>query len=57
MLYWAAVFFVVAVIAAFLGFGSVAGAAASVAQFLFFVFLAMFVVALFTGWRRRGPRL
>jgi uncharacterized membrane protein YtjA (UPF0391 family) len=39
MLYWALTFFVVALIAAILGFGGVAIAAASIAKILFFVFL------------------
>src|SRR5207253_3551414 len=39
MLYWALVFFIIAIIAAFFGFGGVATTAASIAQILFFVFL------------------
>lgn len=36
MLYWAAVFFIIAIVAGVLGFGGIAGAASSVAQILFF---------------------
>jgi uncharacterized membrane protein YtjA (UPF0391 family) len=52
MLYWAAVFFIVALVAAFLGFGSIAGTAAGIAKLLFVVFLVLFVVALFRGLPR-----
>ena len=47
MLYWALLFFVVAVIAGLFGFGGVASASAGIAQILFFVFLILFVVSLF----------
>ena len=53
MLYWAAVFLVIAIIEAFFGFGSVAGSAAGIAQILFFLFLVLFIVSLFTGTLRR----
>jgi uncharacterized membrane protein YtjA (UPF0391 family) len=45
MLGWSIAFFVLALIAAALGFGGFAGAFASVAQILFFVFLALLVVS------------
>ncbi|HEY8495124.1 MAG TPA: DUF1328 domain-containing protein [Myxococcota bacterium] len=45
MLGWALTFFVVALIAAALGFTGIAGAATHIAQILFFVFLALLVVA------------
>jgi uncharacterized membrane protein YtjA (UPF0391 family) len=57
MLYWAVVFFVIAIVAGVLRFGGIAGAASSVAQILFFIFLIVFVLALVTGWRRRPPRV
>lgn len=53
MLWYAVVFFVVALIAAALGFGGVAGAAAGVAKILFFVFLVLFVASLVFGALRR----
>jgi len=53
MLYWAAVFFVIALIAAFFGFGGLAAGAASIAKILFFVFLVLAVVSLVLG--RRVP--
>ena len=46
MLHWALVFLVVAVIAAVFGFGGIASASAGIAQVLFFIFVALFVVAL-----------
>lgn len=58
MLGWALTFFVLALIAAALGFGGVAGTLAGIAEILFFVFLVLFVVALISGLvgrRRAGP--
>lgn len=52
MLYWAIVFFVIAIVAGVLGFGEMAGAASGIAQILFFVFLVLFVIGLFTHTRR-----
>ncbi|GGH55423.1 DUF1328 domain-containing protein [Frigidibacter albus] len=46
MLYWAAVFFVIALITGMFGFGGLATVSAGVAQVLFFVFLALFVLTL-----------
>jgi len=54
MLYWAVVFFVVALIAAALGFGGIAGASAGIAQILFFIFLAFLVISLIAGVLRRA---
>ena len=50
MLYYAIVFFVVALIAAFLGFGALAGSAATVAKLLFVAFL---LVAVLSALRHR----
>ena len=46
MLYYALVFFVIALVAAFLGFGGIAFAAAGIAKILFFLFLIAFLVSL-----------
>ena len=54
LLYWALVFLVVAVIAAVLGFGGVAGAASQGASLLFWVAIILFVVSLVAGLLRRG---
>jgi uncharacterized membrane protein YtjA (UPF0391 family) len=57
MLYWAAVFFIIAIVAGILGFGGVSAAASGIAQVLFFVFLVIFLIALVMGMgrRRSGP--
>ncbi len=53
MLYWAAVFFIIALVAALFGFTGVEVAAAGVARILFLVFLVLFVVSLIGGIARR----
>jgi uncharacterized membrane protein YtjA (UPF0391 family) len=53
MLYWAAVFFIIALVAALFGFGGLAASAVGIAKILFFVFLILAVVALVFG--RRVP--
>ena len=54
MLYWTAVFLIVALVAALLGFTNIYVAAAGIAQVLFVVFLVLFLVSLIAagGWRR-----
>ena len=54
MLYYAAVFLVIALIAALFGFGGIAVGAIEIAKVLFFVFLLLFVVSLVVGLIRRG---
>jgi uncharacterized membrane protein YtjA (UPF0391 family) len=49
MLRWAAIFFVIAIIAALFGFGGIAEGAASIAKVLFFIFIVLFVVVLAFG--------
>jgi uncharacterized membrane protein YtjA (UPF0391 family) len=53
MLYWAAVFFVIALIAAVLGFSGIAASTAGIAKILFFVFLVVGALSLIFG--RRVP--
>jgi uncharacterized membrane protein YtjA (UPF0391 family) len=53
VLYYALVFFIIAIIAAAFGFFGIAGAATSIAKILFLVFLALFVITLLLG--RRTP--
>lgn len=53
MLSWALFFLVIALIAAALGFGGIAGTAAGIAKILFFVFLVLFLVSLLFGGVRR----
>ena len=57
MLGWAITFFIIAIIAAVFGFGGIAGAATCIAQFLFFVFIALLVISLVANaLRGRSPR-
>ena len=55
MLYWAVVFFVIAIIAAVFGFTGIALATAGIAKILFFIFVVLFILALIFG--RRRPRV
>jgi len=57
MLYWAAVFFVIALAAALFGFVGIATAAAGIAKLLFYIFLVIFLVTLVMGLGRRGTRV
>jgi uncharacterized membrane protein YtjA (UPF0391 family) len=54
MLYYAIVFLVVALVAAFLGFGGVAGTAMEGARLLFWVAIVLFVVSLIAGIIRKA---
>ena len=54
LLYWALMFLIVALVAAALGFGGVAGTAMAGAKLLFWVAIALFVIALIGGLLRRG---
>jgi len=53
MLYWAAVFFVIAIIAALFGFGGIAAGAVEIAKILFFIFIVVFAVTLVLALLRR----
>ena len=53
MLRYAAVFLVIALVAALLGFTGIAAGAVEIAKILFFVFLLLFVVSLIAGLMRR----
>ena len=55
MLNWALMFFVVAIIAAALGVGGVAGMSAHIGWLLAVIGLIVLVVSLATGRRRGGP--
>jgi len=54
MLYYALVFFIVALVAALFGFGGIAAGAVEIAKVLFFIFLVLFVVSLIAGLLRRS---
>jgi len=53
LFYWALVFLVVAVVAALLGFGGVAGTAMEGARILFWVALVLFIISVVFGLMRR----
>ena len=53
MLRWALGFFILALIAAVLGFSGIALAAAGIAKIIFFIFLALFLVSLVGHLLRR----
>jgi uncharacterized membrane protein YtjA (UPF0391 family) len=56
MLGWALTFLVIALIAAVLGFGGIAGFAVEIAKIIFFVAIILFVVsAVFALIRGRSP--
>lgn len=53
MLYYAVIFFLIALVAALCGFGGVAAGSASVARILFFAFAMLACVSLIAGVFRR----
>jgi len=53
MLKYAAIFLVIALIAALLGFTGIAAGAVEIAKILFFVFILLFVASLIVGLIRR----
>jgi uncharacterized membrane protein YtjA (UPF0391 family) len=54
MLRWALGFFIVALVAALLGFGGIAVAAAGIAKIIFYLFLILFLLALLGHLVRRN---
>ena len=56
MLGWALTFLVVALIAAALGFGGIAGASAGIAQILFYIFLVLLLMSLVMHFVRGAAR-
>jgi len=56
MLGWALTFLVIALIAAILGFGGIAGFAVEIAKIIFFVAIILFVISAVVGlFRGRSP--
>jgi uncharacterized membrane protein YtjA (UPF0391 family) len=49
MLKWALIFFIVSVVAGFLGFSGIAAGAATIAKWLFFIALGIFLIFLVLG--------
>jgi uncharacterized membrane protein YtjA (UPF0391 family) len=54
MLYYAAVFFVIALVAAAFGFGGIASSAAGIGKVLFVVFLVLAIIGFVFGWTGKG---
>ena len=52
MLNYAILFLIIALISAVLGFGVIAGTAATIAKILFLLFLVLFMASLFMGLRK-----
>jgi len=55
MLSWALTFLVIALIAAVLGFGGIAGTAIEIAKIIFFVAIVLFVISAVVGLIQRRP--
>jgi uncharacterized membrane protein YtjA (UPF0391 family) len=56
MISWAITFLVVALIAAVLGFGAIAGTAIEIAKIIFYVAIVLFLISAVVGFMRRGGR-
>ncbi len=54
MLNWAATFFIIAIVAAVLGFTNIAGSAIDIAKILFVVFLILAVLSFVFGRKKIG---
>lgn len=54
MLYWALVFFIIALVAGLFGFTGIAVAAAGLAKILFWIFVVLFLISLVVGVRARS---
>ena len=58
MLRWAIIFFIIALVAAVLGFGNISGMSFEIAKFIAIIAVILFVVSLVMGGMRgRGPRV
>jgi uncharacterized membrane protein YtjA (UPF0391 family) len=53
MLWWAIIFFIVAIIAAIFGFGGIAAGAMVIAKILFVIFVILFIISIIV-WLVRG---
>jgi len=56
MLNWVVTFLIIALIAAVLGFGGIAGTAIGLAKLIFYIAVILFVVSLVFGYSRGGFR-
>lgn len=57
MLYWAVVFFLIAIVASIFGFTGIAAEAQAIAVWLFWIAVIIFLITLILGiiGRRKGP--
>jgi uncharacterized membrane protein YtjA (UPF0391 family) len=53
MLYWAVIFFIIAIVSGLFGFGAIASASAGIAQILFYLFLIAFVLSIILHLARK----
>jgi uncharacterized membrane protein YtjA (UPF0391 family) len=56
MLSWVVTFLIIALVAALLGFGGIAGAGVEIAKVIFFIAILLFLVAVVAGLIGRGGR-
>ena len=56
MLNWVVTFLIIALVAALLGFGGIAGAAVGIAKVIFFIAILLFLIAVIMGMIGRGGR-
>ncbi len=49
LLYWAAAFLIIAVVAGLFGFSGIKNGAVEISKTLFFIFVALFLLAILTG--------
>jgi uncharacterized membrane protein YtjA (UPF0391 family) len=54
LLRWAIAFFIIAILAAVLGFTGISVAAAGIAKILFYIFIILFLISLIGGLMRRA---
>jgi uncharacterized membrane protein YtjA (UPF0391 family) len=54
MLYWALIFFIIAIVAAIFGFGKIAAGAEMIALWLFWIFVIVFLVTFILGLIQRS---
>lgn len=55
MLTWAAIFFIIAIIAGIFGFRGISSGAVQIAKILFFIFIVLFLISLIFGLVSRAP--
>jgi uncharacterized membrane protein YtjA (UPF0391 family) len=57
MLRWALIFFIFSLVAGLFGFGGIASSSAGMAQTIFYIFIILFVLSLFTGMFRGNGKI